>query len=493
MSLKFRKELSVFPLIFILIGGCASPRPAGPDGTKLKEDPTFRIVVPRAQEIKLSRNLTAHRFQLENGLTLLVSEDISSPTLHYMTWYNFGTNTLSPKGPVPGAKMSPPTQEVVRIFEYLLSNPARHLRENEFQHRLSRVGAINFSTHFNPDTTRISFEIPREKLPLAAKLESDRMMDLRMDAVSIRGAALRTQESMVRRSIEDVDSPLEIWLQKLVFEPERTPEQSVAKAIPFSEVDVEEVKRFYTEYFNPAHATIVLVGDITPERAYQIVAYHYGDLPSQAKVNPSVKPAPMPSASPHGGVSESTIPRPPKSATVPLEIQSGRLWIAYPLPSHSLDTLASAEFFARLLSGGPSSRLQRALLETGIARDVATEVKVLRKQSLFIIKVKLLKGRRPDEAEREIQTVIDRLQRETVSEQELDRTKRRVRLDAALQVRSRDLRGNLLGFYESVFSRPAFWSELQEEIEDLSQKDLLRASQSFFDEKGKTVLRGVSK
>lgn len=483
----------MFPLISLLLGGCASPRQIWPDGSKWREDPTLRLAVPKAQKIELSKNLVAHRFQLGNGLTLLVAEDISSPSIDYMTWYNFGTSTPAPMNPVPGAQESPATLGVVRIFEHLLSNQARHLREGEFQRRLARVGAINFSTQFDADTTRISFEIPREKFPLAAKLESDRLMDLRMDAASIRRAALRTQESMDRRPVEDLDGEWETQLQTLAFDSVQTPEQSLPKAKAIAEVDVELVKRFYTQYFNPAHATIVLVGDITPERAYQIVAYHYEDLPSQAEMTLKDQPTPMPSASPPGEGPESTIPQPPKSVTLPLKTQSNRLWIAYPVPSQSVEELARAELFARLLAGGPSTGLQRALLDPGIAREVSTEVKIMRKLSLFTIQVRLLKGRKPEEAEQAIQTVIERFQKEMVSEQELERAKRRVRLEAALQLRSRNSRGSLLGFYKSVFDRPAFWAELQEEIEDLSQKDLLRASQILFDPKGKRVLRGVPK
>src|SRR3954470_10864638 len=136
------------------------------------------------------------RYQLPNGLTVILSEDHRAPVVGVDLWYHVGA-VNERKG----------RSGFAHLFEHLMFQGSKHLNGDERTvfAMLERNGATNLNGTTEWDRTNYFETMPAERLELALWLESDRMGFL-LDTVDQK--KLDTQRDVVRnekrQSIENV-------------------------------------------------------------------------------------------------------------------------------------------------------------------------------------------------------------------------------------------------------------------------------------------------
>jgi zinc protease len=106
------------------------------------------------------------RFRLGNGLRLLLLIDKSAPVLSYFTWFRVGSRHEKPG-----------KTGLAHLFEHLMFNETEGLEAGEFDRKLEENGAeSNAATWL--DWTYYYESLPKDRFPLAVKLESERMARL---------------------------------------------------------------------------------------------------------------------------------------------------------------------------------------------------------------------------------------------------------------------------------------------------------------------------
>jgi zinc protease len=104
--------------------------------------------------------------RLENGLRVLVLVDRAAPVVAYYTWYRVGSRDEKPG-----------KTGLSHLFEHLMFNETKNLAAGEFDRTLEENGAeSNAATWL--DWTMYHESLPAPKLPLAIRLEADRMANL---------------------------------------------------------------------------------------------------------------------------------------------------------------------------------------------------------------------------------------------------------------------------------------------------------------------------
>src|SRR5919197_4887240 len=102
-------------------------------------------------------------FTLNNGLTVILHQDRSVPVAAVNVWYHVGS-----------ANERPGRTGFAHLFEHLMFEGSKNVREGEFDTLLEAAGGNNNGST-NNDRTNYTIDVPSNALELALFLESDRM------------------------------------------------------------------------------------------------------------------------------------------------------------------------------------------------------------------------------------------------------------------------------------------------------------------------------
>src|SRR5687768_13510311 len=107
--------------------------------------------------------------KLDNGLTVILSEDHSTPIVHLALWYHVGS-----KNEKPGRT------GFAHLFEHMMFKGSKNVEPEAHTSFISGVGGQS-NAYTTEDTTVFWQTLPAHYLPLALWMEADRMATLRVD------------------------------------------------------------------------------------------------------------------------------------------------------------------------------------------------------------------------------------------------------------------------------------------------------------------------
>ncbi|MBZ9728183.1 insulinase family protein [Salegentibacter sp. JZCK2] len=124
----------------------------------------FPVQTYFAQNFKVDNiNIDFERFELPNGLKLLVHEDHKAPIVAVNVWYHVGS-----KNEKPGKS------GFAHLFEHLMFNGSENFNDDYFQ-AIERIGGTDVNGTTNQDRTNYFQNVPVSALDQVLFLESDRM------------------------------------------------------------------------------------------------------------------------------------------------------------------------------------------------------------------------------------------------------------------------------------------------------------------------------
>jgi zinc protease len=418
--------------------------------------------------VPLVGTFKVHPFTLENGLKLLVVEDHSSPTLAYQTWFRVGSRdeVLNYTG-------------LAHLFEHMMFKGTKEHPEGQYERILEQAGAEGLNAFTSQDYTAYIQEIPSDKLELLASLESDRMVNLVVNDESFRTEVGVVQNERRYRNENNPDGMIEQEMYGLAFKKHPYHWPVVGYQEDLDRMSAENARTFYQNYYNPSHATIIMVGDVTPEHALNVVKKYYGQLPGKA-------------SPPHVVEGE-----PPAKETrrknLNMNIQVQKVWLAYRVPQLTDPDSPKLEVLAAILTGGKSSRLHRALVDTGIATSVEAANPGSEDPSLFTIAVNLQKGRKAVQAEAVVNRELARLSREIISDREMERAQNRLSFDFYSNLSSNYEKARFLGYFETTANDFRKGVEFRRAISKVTPLELQTTVKTFFVPENRTVITALPK
>jgi zinc protease len=175
---------------------------------------------------------------------------------------------------------------------------------------------------------------------------------------------------------------------------------------------LEDVKEWYRTYYGPNNAVISLAGDITPQKALQLVKKYFD----------GIKPGPpLPRT-------EKWIPALDRNIRDEMQdrVPQARIYRVYHAPAWKDLELQNLGLFADVLSGSKSARLSKRLVyEKELATNVSAFVNdgELASSIIFIATVK--PGVNPADVEREMDVVINEALEKGITSEELNRAQNR--------------------------------------------------------------------
>ncbi len=286
------------------------------------------------------------RFTLPNGLRVIVHTDRKAPIVATQVWYHVGSKD-EPKGRTGFA----------HLFEHLMFEGSAHVKD--FDKALEDAGAsgMNGTTWF--DRTNYFQTVPSSALELALFLESDRMGHL---LPAITQTNLDQQRGVVQNEKRQGDNrPFGLVqyriLDRLFPDGHGYRHSTIGSLADLDAASLADVKQWFSDWYGPNNAVLVLAGDIDAATARPLVEKYFG----------SFKPSP---------------PQPRLRYWLPEHrhwiretmqdrVSNARVYRAWVAPPRTDSTAAQLDVAATILGGGASSRLYNDLVRD---RQLATSV-----------------------------------------------------------------------------------------------------------------------
>ena len=275
---------------------------------------------------------------LPNGLTLIVHEDASVPTVTTNVWYHVGS----------GDELLGRTG-FAHLFEHLMFMGSKNAPYPQFDRLLETAGANNNGST-TTDRTNYYESGPASALPLMLWLEADRLgwMLETMDApkVDLQRDVVKNER---RQSYEN--QPYGMAYENLVaaIYPRGHPYSwsTIGSMTDLSAASLDDVKNFFRTWYTPNNAVIVVAGAVKADSVRAAVRQMFGEIP-RGPATTRNRPAAF------------TL----RDTVVVLEdrVQLPRVYLAWhAVPEFSRDD-AALDVAAYILSGARNSRLTQALV-----------------------------------------------------------------------------------------------------------------------------------
>ena len=358
---------------------------------------------PRPAFDRAQFDIPYERFVLENGLTLLVHEDHSVPIVAVHVMYHVGSRNEK-RGKTGFA----------HLFEHFFFNGSENYPHG-FREAMDDLGANNRNGSTSTDRTNFVEDVPVSALARTLYLEADRMGFL---AGNLNEEMLTRERGVVQNEKRSGEN------QPYGRAYDRITEMIYPYSHPYSwstigsmedldAASLADVKEWYATYYGPNNAVIVLAGDITPQRAHEMVKKYFGGIPP----GPPLARA------------EEWIPKFERNVRDRMEdrVPQTRIYRVYHAPAWRDPRLQHLDIVAEVLSGSKSSRLDRALIyEQELVNGISAYVNDSELTSAFAIDVLVKQGVDPAKVERELDRIVAELVKNGPSADEVKRAQSRI-------------------------------------------------------------------
>jgi zinc protease len=223
----------------------------------------------------LDIDVSAKKFVLKNGLTLIVHEDRSAPLVAVNIWYHVGSKN-EPKG----------RSGFAHLFEHLMFNGSEHFNDDFFK-ATEKLGASDQNGTTSVDRTNYYQTVPKAALDSILWLESDRMGHL-LGVVD--QAKLEEQRAVVKNEKRSGEDSPYSKAQDLIIRA-TTPSvhpyghSTIGSMEDLDAASLDDVKQWFRDYYGPSNAVLVLAGDISAAEALAKVGTYFGDIAPGAPVS----------------------------------------------------------------------------------------------------------------------------------------------------------------------------------------------------------------
>jgi zinc protease len=401
---------------------------------------------------------------LPNGLTVVLSEDHSTPIVHLQLWYHVGSKNEK-KGRTGFA----------HLFEHMMFKGSKNVAPEQHTSVIASVGGQ--SNAYTTDDETVFWETaPAQYLPLLLWLEADRMAALRIE----KDTFVNEREVVKEERRMRVDNQPYGRLNEIIYEnafsvhPYKHP--TIGSMADLEAASIEDVREFFESYYVPENATLVLVGDFEMAQARQLVTEYLGRVPKAARPVPRDIPKEPPQTAERRITVEAPWPLP--AVVVAHHVTYDGNPDSYPL-----------HIASKVLSDGQSSRIyQKLVYDKQLAVAAFGGANLIEDPNLFFAVAIVQPGKTPEEAANALIAELERLKTEPISDHELQRTKNQFARDYILGRESNQQKAMQLA-HAVVIHRDVTTADGEFEIfQNITAADVQRVARTYFKPETRLVI-----
>lgn len=340
------------------------------------------------------------KFELANGLKVIVHQDKSTPLACINILYNVGSRDENSD-----------QTGFAHLFEHLMFGGSVNIPN--YDEPLQRVGGENNAFTTN-DITNYHLSLPADNLETGFWLESDRMLSLAFSEKSLEVQRNVVIEEFKQRYLNQPYGDVWLLLRPMAYKVHPYSWDTIGKEISHIEnVKMEDVKKFFKTFYCPNNAIMVVAGNVEVEEVKQLSEKWFGPI---AK----------------GPDNKRNLPQEPeqteaRSLTVERDVPVDAIYKAYHMCSRYDKEYYAVDLISDVLSQGNSSRLHNTLIkDKKLFSDIHAYVMSDFDKGLFVISGKLTEGVTMEQAEDAINEELQKIRSELVSVDELTKVKNKM-------------------------------------------------------------------
>jgi predicted Zn-dependent peptidase len=385
--------------------------------------------------------LEFEKYQLPNGLEVILSPDNRVPLVAVNVWYHVGSGNE-----VPGKS------GFAHLFEHMMFQGSKNLclafQASEMCDKhfevLRKIGAGEVNGTTNPDRTNYYEVVPSHFLETALWLESDRMGHL---LSVLTRKELDGQIDVVRnerrQNYDNVPYRKALFALYAAMYPEGHPYRylTIGKHEDLMSASLDDVKGFFKTWYVPANATLTIVGDFDRADAKKLVEKWFASYPKSEKPKWINVPAPA-----------------QKATTVAVDdtfAKQRQIIFSWHSPAAYAPGDAELDIAANALGAEGRGRLYKALvLDNQLATRVSASQDGSTFSGTFDVTVTLRTEADLEQVKKIVGEEIARVTRENLSDKEIQRVVTASEASAIYRLESLNNRANILQTYNQFLGDP---------------------------------------
>lgn len=400
---------------------------------------------------------------LPNGLKVLTKEVHAAPVVSFQVWYKVGSRNeqLGKTG-------------LSHLLEHMMFKGTKSLKKGEIDRLIQRNGGLMNATTWK-DRTHYYETLSSDKLELAMRIESDRMVNSLMDAKE-----LEAEKIVVRSELEggenSPDSLIYYELYATAFKAHPYQWPTIGWVADLGSITRDDLYSYYKTYYKPNNATVVIVGDFETEKALALVNKYFGKIPKGS--DPPKVTAKEP---PQFGERRAVVSRAGNAA---------RVMMGFKTPAVGHPDIYALDVLEIILSSGTSSRLYKALVDKQLATDAWASATVGKDPDLFLLGGTARDGVKIEDVEAALLAEVEKIKSDGITDEELRKALNQLEASFVYANDSVSAQARLLGEYETMYSWRYIIDYLPN-VRKVSREDVSRVARKYLTAKGRTVVTFV--
>ena len=364
-------------------------------------------------------------------------EDKSVPLVAVNVWYHVGS-----------AREKIKRTGFAHLFEHMMFQGSQNIGDDKhFEMVQDAGGNLNGST--TNDRTNYFETVPSQFLEMALWLESDRMgfllpamtqakLDNQRDVVK-NERRQRVDNQPYGRSFENIQ-----WMMYEKNHPYNWP--VIGYMEDLSAASLDDVKEFFSFYYAPNNASLVIAGDFDKEQTKIWVEKYFGGI-SKGKEVEVVKE-----------IQAENIEN--KFSTLEDRVQLPQLMLSFQTSPLKSEDDAVVDVIADILAGGKTSRLYKTLVyEKQIAQSVSAFNYSREISGALFVTVMGKPNQNLNELKEIVLSEINKLVADGITERELQRAKNSVKANNIFQIQSISGKADQINAYNTFYGKPNMFEE----------------------------------
>ncbi len=402
---------------------------------------------------------------LENGLTVITKEARTAPVVTVQVWYKVGSR--NEESGVNGIAH----QLEHMMFKGTTSRPV------QFGRLFSALGSdSNAFTSF--DQTAYYGTAERKQLKSLLVLEADRMQNSLVEAEQ-----LASEKRVVISELQGYENSPEYRLNRAVMRA-AFPNHQYGLPVGGTKADVEkftveQVQKYYRNFYSPDNAVLVIVGDFQTEPVLVTVEEIFGKLSRNHRTKESKGISLSSQIDANLGIKTPIILEEPGAAAI--------LQAVYPLPDIKHPDVPALDMMDYILAEGRNSRLYLALVDSGLATDMSGSVSSLLESGWYEISATASPKQDLQKIDATITKAIAQLAQKGVTSDELKRAKSQ--FEAAVILGNRDISSQAmqLGNDELLTGDFNYINNYLSDIRKVTAQEVQRVASKYLKKEARTI------